>query len=83
MKVVGVFVPAFSLRRFINNHQNLHLIGDFSNTIEARSCMSIHNVDLVFLDIEMPVNGFDFLDGQSKTSNYFHNLKSWYAMKAF
>jgi two-component SAPR family response regulator len=51
--------------KLVNNHQNLNLIGDFSNAIEARSCMSIHNVDLIFLDIEMPViSGFDFLDSK-------------------
>jgi two-component SAPR family response regulator len=42
------------IAKLVNNHQNLNF-GDFSNAIEARSCMSIHNVDLIFLDIEMPV----------------------------
>jgi two-component SAPR family response regulator len=46
------------IAKLVNNHQNLNLIGDFSNAIEARSCMSIHNVDLIFLDIEMPVISF-------------------------
>jgi two-component SAPR family response regulator len=45
------------IAKLVNNHQNLNLIGDFSNAIEARSCMSIH-VDLIFLDIEMPVISF-------------------------
>jgi two-component SAPR family response regulator len=49
------------IAKLVNNHPNLHLIGDFSNAIEARSCMSVHTVDLNFLDIEMPViSGFDF-----------------------
>jgi two-component SAPR family response regulator len=67
------------------NNQNLNLIGDFSNAIEARSCMSIHNVDLIFLDIEMPViSGFDFLDGlKVKPQIVFITSKAEYAMKAF
>jgi DNA-binding LytR/AlgR family response regulator len=47
--------------------------------------MSIHNVDLIFLDIEMPViSGFDFLDGlKIKPQIIFITSKSEYAMKAF
>jgi DNA-binding LytR/AlgR family response regulator len=69
----------------VNNHPSLHLIGDFSNAIEARSCMSIHNVDLIFLDIEMPViSGFDFLDGlKIKPQIIFITSKAEYALKAF
>jgi DNA-binding LytR/AlgR family response regulator len=47
--------------------------------------MSIHNVDLIFLDIEMPViSGFDFLDGlKIKPQIIFITSKAEYAMKAF
>lgn len=90
MKLNCVVVDDSSIQRMIiaklvNNHQNLHLIGDFSNAIEAKSCMSIHNVDLIFLDIEMPViSGFDFLDGlKIKPQIIFITSKSEYAMKAF
>jgi two-component system LytT family response regulator len=90
MKLNCVVVDDSSIQRMIiaklvNNHQNLHLIGDFSNAIEARSCMSIHNVDLIFLDIEMPViSGFDFLDGlKVKPQIIFITSKAEYAMKAF
>jgi DNA-binding LytR/AlgR family response regulator len=71
--------------KLINNHPNLHLIGDFSNAIEARGCLTIHNVDLIFLDIEMPViSGFDFLDGlKLKPQIIFITSKAEYAMKAF
>ena len=69
----------------MNNHQNLNLIGDFSNAIEAKSCMSIHSIDLIFLDIEMPIiNGFDFLDGlKQKPQIIFITSKADYAVKAF
>ena len=90
MKLSCVVVDDSSIQRMIisklvNNHQSLHLIGDFSNAIEARSCMSIHNVDLIFLDIEMPViSGFDFLDGlKIKPQIIFITSKAEYALKAF
>jgi two-component system LytT family response regulator len=73
------------ITKLVNNHPNLHLIGDFSNAIEAKGCMTIHNVDLIFLDIEMPViSGFDFLDGlKIKPQIIFITSKAEYAMKAF
>lgn len=90
MKLNCVVVDDSSIQRMIiaklvNNHQSLHLVGDFSNAIEAKSCMSIHNVDLIFLDIEMPViSGFDFLDGlKTKPQIIFVTSKAEYAMKAF
>jgi two-component system LytT family response regulator len=90
MKLSCVVVDDSSIQRMIitklvNNHPNLHLVGDFSNAIEARSCMTIQNVDLIFLDIEMPViSGFDFLDGlKTKPQIIFITSKAEYAMKAF
>jgi len=90
MKLNCVVVDDSSIQRMIiaklvNNHPNLHLIGDFSNAIEARGCMSVHNVDLIFLDVEMPViSGFDFLDGlKTKPQIIFITSKAEYAMKAF
>lgn len=90
MKLNCVVVDDSSIQRMImaklvNNHPNLHLIGDFSNAIEAKSCMTVHDVDLIFLDIEMPViNGFDFLDGlKIKPQIIFVTSKAEYAMKAF
>ncbi|RTY88935.1 LytR/AlgR family response regulator transcription factor [Flavobacterium sp. RSP15] len=90
MKLNCVIVDDSSIQRMIitklvNIHQNLHLIADFSNAIEAKSCMSVHNVDLIFLDIEMPViSGFDFLDGlKVQPQIIFITSKAEYAMKAF
>jgi DNA-binding LytR/AlgR family response regulator len=73
------------ISKLVNNHPNLHLIGDFSNAIEAKNCMSVHTIDLIFLDIEMPViSGFDFLDGlKIKPQIIFITSKAEYAMKAF
>jgi two-component system, LytTR family, response regulator len=90
MKLNCVVVDDSSIQRMIiaklvNNHPNLHLIGDFSNAIEARGSMSVNRIDLIFLDIEMPViNGFDFLDGlKTKPQIIFITSKAEYAMKAF
>jgi len=90
MKLNCVVVDDSSIQRMIisklvNNHPNLHLIGDFSNAIEAKGSMSINNIDLIFLDIEMPViSGFDFLDGlKTKPQIIFITSKAEYAMKAF
>jgi two-component system LytT family response regulator len=90
MKLNCVVVDDSSIQRtiiakLVNNHPGLHLIGDFSNAIEAKSCISLNNIDLIFLDIEMPViNGFDFLDGlKSKPQIIFITSKAEYALKAF
>jgi two-component system, LytTR family, response regulator len=90
MKLNCVVVDDSSIQRIIitklvTNNQNLNLIGDFSNAIEAKNCMTLNDVDLVFLDVEMPViSGFDFIDGlKTKPQIVFISSKSDYALKAF
>lgn len=90
MKLNCIVVDDSSLQRIIitkliDKHPNLHLIGDFSNAIEAKGCLTQHQVDLIFLDIEMPViSGFEFVDGlQSNPQIIFITAKAEYAMKAF
>ena len=90
MKLNCVVVDDSSLQRMViaklvNNHPNLHLVGDFSNAIEAKNCMTVHTVDLIFLDVEMPViSGFDFIDGlKAKPQVIFITSKAEYALKAF
>ena len=90
MKLNCVVVDDSSLQRMIiaklvTNHPNLNLIGDFSNAIEAKNCLTVYQVDVVFLDIEMPViSGFDFIDGlKVKPQVIFITSKAEYALKAF
>lgn len=90
MKLNCVVVDDSSIQRMIitklvNNHQNLNLIGDFSNAIEAKNCISVNSIDLILLDIEMPIiSGFDFLDGlKIKPQIIFITSKADYAVKAF
>ena len=90
MKLNCVVVDDSSIQRMIitklvNNYPGLNLVGDFSNAIEAKNCMTVHNVDLIFLDVEMPViSGFDFIDGlKVKPQIIFITSKAEYALKAF
>jgi len=71
--------------RLVNENQNLTLVGEFSNALEAKSCISNQEVNLIFLDIEMPIlNGFDLLDGlKVKPQVIFITSKAEYALKAF
>ncbi|UYW02171.1 LytTR family DNA-binding domain-containing protein [Flavobacterium agricola] len=71
--------------RLVNDNPNLTLIGEFSNALEAKNCISNQDVHLVFLDIEMPIiNGFDLLDGlKVKPQVIFITSKAEYAVKAF
>ena len=90
MKLNCVVIEDSSLQRIVitklvNNHPNLKLVGDFSNPIEAKSCITVNAVDLVLLDIEMPViNGFDFIDSLKVNPQIiFITAKAEYALKAF
>ena len=90
MKLNCIVVDDSALQRItvtklICENQNLQLIGEFSNATDAKNCISTKSVDLVFLDIEMPViNGFDLLDGlKVKPQIIFITVKAEYALKAF
>ncbi|ESU25900.1 two-component system response regulatory protein [Flavobacterium saliperosum S13] len=74
-----------TITKLVNDNPNLELVGEFSNAVEAKNCITNKNVDLVFLDIEMPViNGFDLLDGlKVKPQVIFITSKAEYAVKAF
>lgn len=73
------------VNKHVSNSLHLKLVGEFSNAIEAKNFMSYNDVDLIFLDIEMPViNGFDLLDGlKKKPQVIFITSKPDYAVKAF
>lgn len=90
MKLSCVIVDDSSIQRMIvnklvTNHQNLKLVGEFSNAVETKNFLSYNMVDLLFLDVEMPIlNGFDFLDTlKVKPQVIFITSKPEYAVKAF
>jgi CheY-like chemotaxis protein len=63
------------IAKLVNNHPNLHLIGDFRMQLKPKA-VCLYTIWLIFLDIEMPViSGFDFLDGLKQNSNHFITSK--------
>ncbi|MCY1219414.1 Transcriptional regulatory protein NatR [compost metagenome] len=78
-------IQRMTVTKLVANHPNLNLVGDFSNAIETKNCLTNKEVDLILLDIEMPViNGFDLLDGlKVKPQIIFITSKAEYAVKAF
>ncbi len=90
MKLNCIIVDDSSIQRMlisklVLNQVMLSLSGEFSNAIEAKNFISYNTVDLLFLDIEMPVvSGFDLLDGlKVKPQVIFITSKPEYAVKAF
>ena len=74
-----------ALKLLISQVDFLSLTQECSNPVDAFNYLQKESVDLVFLDIEMPViNGFDFLDGlKTKPQIIFITSKAEYALKAF
>lgn len=90
MKLNCIIVDDSSIQRMIvsklaSSHHHLKLVGEFSNAVETRNFISYNDVDVIFLDIEMPVlNGFEFLDTlKIKPQVIFITSKPEYAVKAF
>lgn len=51
------------LRNCIRNHKELSLIGTYHNALEAKMGLVKNQVDLMFLDVEMPeMTGFELLE---------------------
>lgn len=74
-----------SIVRLIQNHPSLELVGEYKNAIEAKMGLASNEMDLIFLDIEMPIlSGFDLLDDLTrKPQVIFVTGKTKYAFKAF
>ena len=78
-------IQRMTITKLVNEAPNLHLINDFANALEAKNSINHNTIDLIFLDIEMPlINGFDLLDGlKNKPQIIFITSKADYAVKAF
>lgn len=51
-----------AIRNCVNKIKDLQLVGIYSNAIEARMALQTREVDLIFLDVEMPeMTGLEFL----------------------
>ncbi|MFT6799124.1 MAG: two-component system LytT family response regulator [Nonlabens sp.] len=78
-------IQRLAIVKMIEGHPNLKLIGEFSNAVETKAALKEQAVDLIFLDIEMPIlTGFDLLDDiTEKPSVIFVTGQTKYAFKAF
>lgn len=71
---------------FVRKSSSLTLIGSYSNSIEARNILTKrHDIDLLFLDIEMPeMDGFEFIGSLDNPPNIIIiSSGENYAAKAF
>ncbi|WP_433835290.1 LytR/AlgR family response regulator transcription factor [Flavobacterium anhuiense] len=73
------------LQDFVKKVDTLELISTFNNAIDAVSFINQNNVDLVFLDIQMPhFSGIDFLNTiEKKPLVIFTTAYSDYAVEGF
>ncbi|QLC66160.1 response regulator transcription factor [Flavobacterium sp. LPB0248] len=73
------------LQDFVKKVDTLELVSTFNNAIDAVSFINQNNVDLVFLDIQMPhFSGIDFLNTiEKKPLVIFTTAYSDYAVEGF
>jgi two-component system, LytTR family, response regulator len=73
------------LRELLSEHQELEIVAECKNGLEAVKAVSEHQPDLLFLDVQMPkLTGFDVLELiGSEISVIFVTAYDEYAMKAF
>lgn len=78
-------IQRLSIVKLIKEHPSLTLLAEYKNALETKKGLNEVEVDLIFLDIEMPViNGFELLDVLSnKPQIIFVTGKTEYAFKAF
>ncbi len=78
-------IQRMSIVKLVKEHPALKLVAEYSNAIDTKKGLIDTEVDLIFLDIEMPnVNGFELLDIlKNKPQIIFVTGKTEYAFKAF
>ena len=62
-------IQRLSIVKLIENHPSLNLIAEYNSALETKNGLNTHKVDLIFLDIEMPV-----LNGIEKHYIFSHKL---------
>ena len=78
-------IQRLAIIKLVEIHPSLNLIAEYSSALETKNGLNTHQIDLIFLDIEMPVlNGFELLDVlNNKPQIIFVTGKTEYAFKAF
>jgi len=78
-------IQRMSIVKLVKEHPALTLIAEYSSAVETKKGLNDTEVDLIFLDIEMPIiNGFELLDVlKNKPQIIFVTGKTEYAFKAF
>ncbi|MEZ7497470.1 LytTR family DNA-binding domain-containing protein [Flavobacterium sp. Arc3] len=73
------------IKEFVSKVETLELINTFNNAIDALAVINNINVDLIFLDIEMPLfSGIDFINAlDKKPLIIFTTAYSNYAVEGF
>jgi DNA-binding LytR/AlgR family response regulator len=73
------------LEKFIKNHDGLKLLTQYKCTLEAKNGLNNQEIDLIFLNIDMPIlSGFELLDElKIKPQVIFLSSETEYAFKAF
>ena len=73
------------LVKMLETINDVVLLDDFSNAVEAKSFLARQQVDLMFIETDLPViNGFDFLDDLNQMSQViFLSHQTELAYKAF
>ena len=90
MKLRCIIVDDSSMQRMavaklVNSHPQLAMVAEYSNAIEAKNGIKNLEVDLIFLDVEMPIiSGFDLLESlENSPQVILITGKPDYALKAF
>ena len=73
------------MRSLIKEASTIEILGDFSNALTALEFLKTNDIDLIFLDIEMPlVTGLEFAEQLPKQSLIiFTTAYSQYALKSY
>jgi DNA-binding LytR/AlgR family response regulator len=74
-----------AVTKLVNSHPHLAMVAEYSNAIEAKNGIKNYEIDLIFLDVEMPIiNGFDLLESlENSPQVILITGKPDYALKAF
>lgn len=78
-------IQRLSIVKLAENHQSLNLVAEYSSAMATKEGLQKYQIDLIFLDIEMPdLSGFELLDVlNNKPQIIFVTGKTEYAFKAF